>query len=100
MIRQIPICVRPPKAPIATSVTVITVVMATPRNSIPMLGGQGPFGPIDMGGMFTLVKVRDDIDYDRDPGWYQQPRGTSAWRVDSMSVAPTQKPPSHEGHGK
>ncbi|HXI11116.1 MAG TPA: copper oxidase [Thermoanaerobaculia bacterium] len=75
-------------------------MMATPRNSIAMMGGQGPFGPIDMGGMFTLVKVRDDIDYNRDPGWYKQPRGTSAWRVDSMSVAPTEKPSSHEGHEK
>ena len=58
-------------------------MMAMPRNSIPMLGGAGPFGPIDMGGMFTLVKVRDDLDYNRDPGWYKQPPGTSAWRFDS-----------------
>jgi manganese oxidase len=55
--------------------------MAIPRNSIPMRGGVGPFGPIDMGGMFTVLKIRDDMDYDRDPGWYKQPRGTSAWRV-------------------
>ena len=60
-------------------------MMPIPRNSIPMVGGKGPYGTIDMGGMFTLVKVRDDMDYDRDPGWYQQPKGTSAWRVDSMS---------------
>jgi hypothetical protein len=50
--------------------------------------------------MFTLVKVRDDMDYDRDPGWYQQPRGTSAWRVDAMSTTPTDKPPEHQGHGE
>ncbi|HYC58686.1 MAG TPA: copper oxidase [Thermoanaerobaculia bacterium] len=56
-------------------------MMPMPRNSIPMQGGQGPFGPIDMGGMFTIVKVRDDIDYMRDPGWYEQPKGTAAWRV-------------------
>ena len=74
-------------------------MMALPRNSIPMLGGQGPYGNIDMGGMFTLVKVRDDMDYDRDPGWYRQPPGTSARRVDSMSITPSQQP-SHEGHGK
>jgi FtsP/CotA-like multicopper oxidase with cupredoxin domain len=54
--------------------------MAMPRNSIPMLGGQGPFGPIDMGGMFTIVKVRDDMNYDQDPGWYTQ--GPRAWKVD------------------
>jgi FtsP/CotA-like multicopper oxidase with cupredoxin domain len=77
-------------------------MMAMPRNSIPMLGGQGPYGNIDMGGMFNIVKVRDDMDYGRDPGWYQQPKGTSAWRVDSMSTAPAQQqqPAAHEGHGK
>jgi manganese oxidase len=70
-------------------------MMAVPRNSIPMLGGEGPYGPIDMGGMFTIVKVRDDMDYGRDPGWYQQPKGTSAWRVDSMSKTAPAKP-AHE----
>jgi FtsP/CotA-like multicopper oxidase with cupredoxin domain len=55
--------------------------MAVPRNSIPMRGGTGPFGPIDMGGMFTIVKVRADMDYERDPGWYRQPAGTGARRV-------------------
>jgi FtsP/CotA-like multicopper oxidase with cupredoxin domain len=53
-----------------------TMGMAFPRNSIPMLGGDGPFGAIEMGGMFTLVKVRppghlDDV-------WYQHPPGTVA----------------------
>lgn len=32
--------------------------MAVPKNSIPMLGAPGPFGYVDMGGMFTIVKVR------------------------------------------
>jgi len=75
-------------------------MMAAPRNSIPMLGGKGPYGNIDMGGMFTLVKVRDDIDYDRDPGWYRQPKGTSAYRVDSMSEPEQQPVHGHEGHGR
>src|SRR6266581_78840 len=73
-------------------------MMATPRNSIAMRGGDGPHGAIDMGGMFTVVKIRKQIDYDRDPGWYQQPRGTSAYRVDSMSVPAAPNP--HEGNGK
>jgi FtsP/CotA-like multicopper oxidase with cupredoxin domain len=73
-------------------------MMATPRNSIAMRGGDGPYGAIDMGGMFTVVKIREHIDYNRDPGWYEQPQGTSAWRVDSMSTTPAA--PSHEGHGK
>ena len=55
--------------------------MGVPRNSIPMMGGPGPYGTIDMGGMFTVIKIRDRIDYNRDPGWYEQPRGTRAWKV-------------------
>ncbi|MCU1245220.1 MAG: sufI [Acidobacteria bacterium] len=74
-------------------------MMATPRNSIAMRGGPGPYGAIDMGGMFTVVKIRERLDYARDPGWYEQPRGTSAWRVDSMSATPT-APSGHEGHRK
>ena len=54
--------------------------MAVPENTLPMMSGQGPFGPIEMGGMFTLVKVRKNQkknDY-TDPGWYQHPSGTVA----------------------
>lgn len=35
--------------------------MAQPQNSISMTGGKGPYGDIDMGGMFTLLKVRDRL---------------------------------------
>ena len=35
--------------------------MPLPDNTLPMMTGAGPFGPIDMGGMFSVVKVRDDI---------------------------------------
>ena len=52
--------------------------MTVPRNSIPMKGAEGPFGYIDMGGMFTVIKVRDGIDSFDDPGWYQHPAGTVA----------------------
>ncbi len=51
-----------------------------PPNTLPMMTGQGPHGPIEMGGMFTTVKVRDDLsvgDY-TDPGWYDAPAGTVA----------------------
>jgi FtsP/CotA-like multicopper oxidase with cupredoxin domain len=54
-----------------------------PENTLPMMTGVGPFGNMEMGGMFTLVKVRDDIargDF-RDPGWYDHPRGTQARRI-------------------
>lgn len=75
--------------------------MEIPRNSIPMRGGVGPFGAIDMGGMFTIIKVRDRIDGDRDPGWYRQPPGTSALPVPSMSVsvaAPMSPAAGHAAH--
>jgi hypothetical protein len=54
----------------------------TPRNSLAMGGGEGPFGPIAMGGMFTILKVRERLSsYDEDPGWYQHPAGTVASRI-------------------
>lgn len=52
--------------------------MAVPKNSIPMVGGKGPFGTITMGGMFTLLKVRDGLTRYDDPGWYAHPPGTVA----------------------
>src|SRR4030095_9548000 len=54
--------------------------MPLPDNTAPMMGGQGPFGTLDMGGMFTTVKIRRDPrpgDY-KDPGWFTHPAGTVA----------------------
>jgi hypothetical protein len=55
--------------------------MPVPKNSIPMRGGQGPFGHIDMGGMFTVLKVRQGLTTYDDPGWYVHPSGTVADRA-------------------
>ncbi len=44
-----------------------------PKNVLPM-SSQGPFGPITMGGMFTVLKVREGITSYTDPGWYCQGR--------------------------
>lgn len=52
--------------------------MRVPNNSIPMVGGAGPFGAITMGGMFTILKVREALTGDGDPGWYSHPAGTVA----------------------
>jgi hypothetical protein len=52
--------------------------MNMPKNSIPMVGGQGQYDPITMGGMFTILKVRDDLKSYDDPGWYKHPAGTLA----------------------
>jgi FtsP/CotA-like multicopper oxidase with cupredoxin domain len=52
--------------------------MDVPPNSIPMLMGKGQFGMIDMGGMFTVVKVREDVKGYDDPGDYKFPAGSVA----------------------
>ena len=55
--------------------------MLGPRNTLPMMMGEGPFGPLEMGGMFTVFKVRDNLTSYEDPGWYDNPPGTVAYRV-------------------
>ena len=52
-----------------------------PRNTLPMEGGNGPFGLLEMGGMFTVVKVRDSLKNIKDAGWYKNPPGSVAKRV-------------------
>jgi FtsP/CotA-like multicopper oxidase with cupredoxin domain len=52
--------------------------MAAPKNSIPMVGAYGPFDYITMGGMFTILKVREHLTSYDDPGWYEHPPGTVA----------------------
>ncbi|MGH7178203.1 MAG: multicopper oxidase family protein [Tepidisphaeraceae bacterium] len=52
--------------------------MGVPPNSIPMLGAPGKHGSIDMGGMFTILKVREQLTNYDDPGWYDNPPGTLA----------------------
>lgn len=55
--------------------------MPIPDNTVPMMTGQGPFGSVEMGGMFSVLKVRKDQkrgDY-KDAGWYKHPAGTVAY---------------------
>ena len=55
--------------------------MPIPDNTAPMMTGTGPFGSVEMGGMFSMLKVRKDQkpgDY-KDPGWYQHPPGEVAF---------------------
>lgn len=56
--------------------------MAGPANTLPMMMGEGQFGNIEMGGMFTVLKVRDGITSYGDPGWYEFPPGSVARRVE------------------
>ncbi|MGE0238872.1 MAG: multicopper oxidase family protein [Parvibaculaceae bacterium] len=64
--------------------------MPLPDNTLPMMTGFGQFGPIEMGGMFSVVKVRQGLasgDY-KDPGWFKHPEGTVAyeWTGESKNV--------------
>ena len=90
--------------------------MPLPDNTLPMMTGRGPFGPAEMGGMFTLLKVRRDQkpgDY-ADPGWFRHPPGTVAREWTGALPAPARttapaprkstkplevrKPSGHDGH--
>jgi manganese oxidase len=90
--------------------------MPLPDNTLPMMTGTGPYGPLEMGGMFTTMKVRKHQkagDYS-DPGWYAQPAGTQAFEwagalpapasaasADQASPPPAlkaRKPSGHAGH--
>jgi len=93
--------------------------MPIPDNTARMMGGDGPFGSVEMGGMFSMLKVRRNQkagDY-RDPGWYQHPKGTQAYEwtgalaeparaASPKASAPAQKdievqirkPSGHSGH--
>lgn len=81
--------------------------MPLPDNTVPMMTGWGQFGPIEMGGMFSVLKVREGLsstDY-ADPGWYKHPEGTVAWEWTGDLPAPTRSDdagtmaPKHGGHG-
>ena len=87
--------------------------MPLPENTLPMMTGSGPFGAMEMGGMFSVVKVRDGLgrnDY-KDPGWYRHPPGTVAYewkggappraRQPAAPESPAfnaRKPSGHAGH--
>jgi hypothetical protein len=60
--------------------------MATPENSIAMVGRDGPYSVIDMGGMFTVLKVRENLTSYADPGWYQPPAGTVAQKASRQDL--------------
>jgi hypothetical protein len=70
--------------------------MPLPDNTLPMMSGQGQFGPIEMGGMFTTVKVREGLakgDY-KDPGPHRFARGTVAYEWTGESLNPQRAPTS------
>ena len=54
---------------------------------LPFAPPLGPFGTIDMGGMFSWFKVRDCITTYDDPGWYDHRRPPSQIRRSRTSCA-------------
>ena len=69
--------------------------MPLPDNTLPMMTGFGQFGALEMGGMFTVVKVREGIDRNdyKDPGWYLHPTGTVAYEATgNIAGEPIQAP--------
>jgi len=64
-----------------------TMKMPMPKNSISMVGGKGPHGMIDMGGMFTVIKIRDRLTGSGDPGWYSAPAGSTASEASAADLA-------------
>lgn len=82
--------------------------MQVPDNSVPMVGAPGPHGYIPMGGLVTIVKVRDGITSFGDPGWYDNPAGTQARPATAAELArdginpvgtpPSQVPPIPNNH--
>jgi FtsP/CotA-like multicopper oxidase with cupredoxin domain len=60
--------------------------MPIPENSVPMVGQHGPFDYITMGGMMTVLKVRDGITDYADPGWYAHPDGTVSGPADAAKA--------------
>lgn len=81
-----------------------------PRNSVPMKSMEGPFGAMDLGGMVTLLQVRDRLPASGDAGWYDDPPGTVARAaspaelardgIDARAIPPAEGQPGHgSGHG-
>jgi hypothetical protein len=61
--------------------------MPLPPNSVPMVSGRGKHDVITMGGMFTIMKVRDHLASYDDPGWYDAPAGTQAMAASAGDLA-------------
>src|SRR5262245_34877691 len=77
-------------------------MMPMPDNTLPMMTGFGQFGPIEMGGMFTVMKVREGLaanDY-KDPGPYKNPPGTVAYEMKVTEAGePARQPGANETPG-
>jgi hypothetical protein len=66
-----------------------------------MMSGEGPFGSLEMGGMFTVVKVRDGLSPDvwQVPGWYEHPAGSMAREWEGERPPEVRAPEAPAGDG-
>ncbi len=72
--------------------------MPLPENTLPMMAGKGQFGDVNMGGMFSVLKVREGLvkgDY-KDPGHYQFPKGSMAYEFVGDGPEPLRQPATDE----
>ena len=70
--------------------------MPLPENTLPMMTGFAQFGAVEMGGMFSVVKVREGLasgDY-KDPGWFKHPEGKVSYEWKGESKAVERGPPA------
>jgi FtsP/CotA-like multicopper oxidase with cupredoxin domain len=77
----------------------MTMDMPLPANTLPMMAGNGPFGNIAMGGMFTVMKIRAELaraSY-ADPGWYKAPPGTRAHEWEGEPPPEQRQPAADQG---
>lgn len=58
-----------------------------PPNTLAMMGSRGPHGIVTMSGMYTVLKVRDDIVDGVEPGWYEAPEGARARQATAEELA-------------
>lgn len=75
--------------------------MPLPENTLPMMTGKGQFGALDMGGMFTTLKVRKEMaknDY-TDPGDYPFPKETLAYEWTGAMPDPQRQSETGVSHG-
>lgn len=61
--------------------------LAVPENSIPMKGAEGPMGYITMGGMFTILKVRDTVNERTKDSWYKDKPANQARPATTAELA-------------
>ena len=77
--------------------------MPLPDNTLPMMTGRGPYGSVEMGGMFSVLKVRDRLPATPPEqlalvgldafGWASHPAGTQAQAVELPADLPAPRDP-------